>query len=423
MLLLASFAEFSIRGPLRLLYGGTGWNDFLSPYIQAKAWMHGDDPYSAQSLVKWWPSDNPRPPFVDAEAATGKLETKRGMPSPYPLTSLVLISLFAALPWQFAVLVWSALSVAAVIVAAIALLVICGCRLSEMRSQIFLVVVLAFAPLHTGLATANPVVLTVSLIAGVLWANHTGREKIAGVLLAMAICLKPTIAGGLLLYYLLRRRWSVVVTTCATAAAIVLVGISRLAVAGVRWIPSYLENSRRMFATGSVDDFTQAAKLRFNMINSQIFFGGFFSNAPTANLLSRLLGVLLLGCWIWLCFRRRTSLGLLEISAVSVLSLIAVYHRFYDAILLILPLAWSLLLTKKRSALFATLAITMPFLFPGPILLSNLADSGRIPLTVTSSWWWNAIVLPHEAWDLILMTFLLLYFMWRESAENQPSPA
>jgi Glycosyltransferase family 87 len=423
ILLIASVLQFAVRGPLRLLHGGTGWNDFLSPYIQAKAWMHGDDPYSAQSLVKWWPPDNPRPPFVDVEAATGKLETKRGMPSPYPLTSLVLISSFAALPWQFAVSLWDGLSVAAVIIAALALLTIGGCCLSEMRSQVFLAATSALAPLHTGLATANPAVLAVSLTAAALWASHTGRKKTAGILLAVAICLKPTVAGGLLLYYLVRRYWSIVVTTCAAAAAIGLIGSTRLALAGVQWIPSYLENSRRMFAVGSVDDFTNAASLRFNMINSQVFFSGFFSNASISNLLSRVLAVMLLGCWIWLCFRRRTSSGLLEVSAISILSLIAVYHRFYDATLLTIPLAWSLLIARKRSALLATLATIAPFFVPGSTMLADLAGSGRIPASITSGWWWNAVVLPHEAWDLILMAFLFLYFMWCESAEKPPSTA
>jgi hypothetical protein len=34
------------------------WNDFLSPYIQSKAWVRGKNPYSAQSLVSLWPRDN-----------------------------------------------------------------------------------------------------------------------------------------------------------------------------------------------------------------------------------------------------------------------------------------------------------------------------------------------------------------------------
>ena len=423
VLLLASVLEFSVRGPFRLLHGGMGWNDFLSPYIQAKAWARGEDPYTGQSLVKWWPADNPRPPYVDSGAIAGTLEKDRGMPSPYPITSLVIVSPFTALPWPVALSLWSVISVAAVIVSAFALLAVCGCQLSDWRSQTFLAATFALAPLHTGLATANPAMLAISLVVGALWAIHMRRDKTAGVLLAVAICLKPTVAGGLLLYFLLRRRWRVVVTTCVVTAATAVVGLLRLAMAGVRWIPSYLENSRRMFALGSVDDFTRASGLRFNLINSQLFFGGIFNDPATADLLARLLGIVLLGCWIWLCFRRRAASTLLEVSAISTLSLIVVYHRFYDAELLILPLAWCLLLTKKPSWKLVTLAAIVPFFVPGPILLTNLARSGRVPPTFTNGWWWNAIVLPHQAWDLILITLLLLYFMFRESEEMSSQAA
>jgi glycosyl transferase family 87 len=421
--LLASVMECAVRGPLRLLREGTGWNDFLAPYIQATAWTHGEDPYSTKSLIAFWPSDVSRPPFVDSEAEAGRLEMKRGIPSPYPLPSLVLISLFAALPWQIALSLWSAISVVAVIAAALALLAICGCPLVKLRSQIFLAAVFALAPLHTGLATANPAVLAIALCVGAVWASHERRAKTAGILLALAICLKPTVAAGFLLYYLLRRDWTLVITTCAAAATIGVAGVARLAVAGTPWISSYLENSRRMFATGSVDDFARTVGVRFNMINSQVFFGGLFSNPSTVRLLSQLLGIGLLVCWIWLCYRRRGSTGLLEISAISILSLIAVYHRFYDATLLILPLAWNLLLVSKRSSQVIVLAAIAPFFVPGPIVLTGLASSGYVPAAITNQWWWDAIILPHEAWDLILLSVLLLYFLWRETPKRLPPRA
>lgn len=422
ILLFASVLEFSVRGPLRLLHDGTGWNDFLSPYIQAKAWVHGRNPYTGASLVKWWPPDNPRPPYVDTGAAEGTLERDRGMPSPYPITSLVMVAPFTVAPWSIALALWSSVSVAAIVMAAFALLAVCGCNWRELRSQLFLAATFALAPLHTGIATANPALLAVSLVIFTLWAAQRESNRAAGLLLALAICLKPTVAGGLLLYYLLRRRWSLVVTACSVSTAIAMIGFLRLTLAEVHWLASYQENSRRMFAIGSVDDFTRASGLRFNLINSQVFFGGIGASPAIANLLAHLLGVVLLAWWLWFCSRRRTS-GLLEVSAISTLSLIVVYHRSYDAVLLMLPLAWCLLVTRKISRSFVTLAAVALFLVPGPILLTNLVRSGRVPLAVADSWFWNAIILPHEAWDLILITLLLLYFMREEYLEKQtPQP-
>ncbi len=419
VLLVASFAEFAVRGPLRLTHS-PGWNDFLSPYIQTQAWVHGQDPYSAQSLLAWWPSDDPRPAFVDDEAADGTLESKRGMPSPYPLTTLVMLAPFAALPWTVALSCWCALNMAAVILAAFALLSICGCKVAEIRSQLFLAAVFGLAPVHTGLSTANPVILAVSLAVVSLWAAGRGRDRTAGLLLALAVCLKPTVAGGLLLYYLIRRRWTIAATTGAVAAAIGCVGLIRLSAAGVPWVHSYLENSRRMFAAGSVDDFTQADRIRFNMINAQILFFDIFPNPRLANLLARFLGGALLSCWAYLCCRRRTGSELLEISAISVLSLIPVYHRFYDATLLIWPLAWALLLLSRRSSTVLSLATIAPFFLPGSVMLSELTRSRKIPPQVAHAWWWSTIVLSHEVSCLILLAGLLLYFLYLGVPEKLP---
>jgi len=399
------------------LLHGMGWNDFLSPYIQSKAWVYGADPYGAQSLIHFWPTDSQRPPFVDSEAAAGVLEAKRGIPSPYPVSSLVVLSPFSFLPWHIALITWMLVSVATVVLSALALLSICGYGIGDVRARLFLAVVLALAPLHTGIGTANPALPVVSLTVGTVWAERKGRNKTAGILLAIAVCLKPTVAGALLFYYLVRRRWMVLGIACTVTAVIALLGISRLGLAGVPWLASYGESTRRMFSPGSLDDFTRADSIRFNMINAQVFFYSLLKSAPIADRLARALGASLLGMWIWLCCRRHRTAELLEISAISVLSLISVYHRFYDAGLLIWPLAWGLLLAKKPCIQIAVLAMIAPFLLPGPALLGDWALAGRIPSGITESWWWNGIVLSHEVWDLILLAILLLYWLAREPAD------
>ncbi len=407
-LLFASTAEFCIRGPVRLLEDGSGWNDFLSTYIQAKAWGCGKDPYSPQSLIALWPSDNRRPSFVDAEAAKGELERRAGIPSPYPLTSLVLLSPFTLFSWSIALRLWIALNVCAVVLAFFALLSICGCSLAEIRSQVFLGCAFALAPFHSGLGTANPAMLAVSLTVGCVWAMHSRRETIAGVLLVLAVCLKPSVAGALLLFFLIRRRWRVSVISIVGIAFVGAVGAVRLAVSGVPWFFSYLENTRRMFAPGSVDDFTPANPIRFNMINAQVPFYSLFGNAALANLAAWFLAAFLLGCWLWVS-RRHKSSDVLSISFISVVSLIAVYHRFYDAALLIWPLAWSILLARRRSVALGVFLLLSPFFVPGAVLLDRLAVTGHASFFGANRWFWSDFVIPHEAWALILLAILLLY--------------
>src|ERR1700735_4887398 len=120
-LLLVSVAEFVVRGPLRVATDGMQWNDFMSPYIQAKAWLLGKNPYRTDELLKLWPADNPRPLFVDRDAAAGLLEKKRGIPTPYPPLTLVLLSPFAKLSWTSAMRVWIVVNVAALLASLLAL--------------------------------------------------------------------------------------------------------------------------------------------------------------------------------------------------------------------------------------------------------------------------------------------------------------
>ncbi len=420
-LLLASVAEFVVRGPLRIAHE-TRWNDFLSPYIQAKAWAKGEDPYSTRVFIAEWP-DVHRPTWVETDAASGHLELNRGIPTPYPVSSLVVIAPFTALSWSAAIAVWIVISIAAVVLSPFALISICNLRLSDLRSQMFLAAWFAMAPLHTGLGTANPALLAVSLAIAAVWAEHRGKPSLSGILLGIAVCLKPTVAGGLLLYYMVRsnRRYGLKIAGIAGAVTAIITGLAvfRLTFAGVPWLSSYIDNTRRIFAPGSLADFARPDAIRFNMINAQVLLYSLLGNASLANRLAQSLGAALLAVWLWLCYRRRRSPSqLLEISAVSVLCLIPVYHRFYDATVLIWPLVWSLLLVAKRSTTVLIAVMVIPFLLPGPALLSQLAAAGRIPPSVVNGWWWNTIILPHEIWDLILLGMLLLYFMTQPADES-----
>jgi hypothetical protein len=107
-LVLCAAAEFAWRGPVRFVHS-TALNDFTSPYIQSKALLKGLDPYSPENLVKLWPEGSPRFVFLDKELADGSLVAKRGIPTAYPLTCLLLLAPFAVLPWKAACAAWLAL--------------------------------------------------------------------------------------------------------------------------------------------------------------------------------------------------------------------------------------------------------------------------------------------------------------------------
>lgn len=194
------------------------------------------------------------------------------------------------------------------------------------------------------------------------------------------------------------------------SVALELVGIWRSAKAGVPWLSSYIANTHRIFGSGSLVDFAAAESVRFNLVNGQVLFYSVLRNVETANLLAWLLFFLLAASWMRVAYHNGAS-DILKISAISILILIPIYHRFYDAILLIWPLAWSVLLARQRGIRTAVLILIAPFLVPGAVVLAIQTQAGRIRPAIAGAWWWNTLVLSHEALALVLLSIILLYSM------------
>ena len=406
--MLLAGVDFLVRGPLRGIKN-VEWNDFISLYIQSRLWVNGVDPYSMPDFFVEWPVGLARPRFVSQEAADGTLIAKRGVPSPYPLTSFVVLAPLSLLPWPLARAVWIVLNVIAFGLTLGMLASLAAAKWTESRTQIFLAMGLALAPFHTGFATLNPTVLVVGLSVGAVWAATRGRQMAAGILLGIAVCVKPQLGLCFLLYYLVRRRWNVAAIACGWTAAVALIAICRLAVSSVPWLSTYLENSRRVFAPGAINDFTRSNPVWYNMINLQVLFWQMARNVSFANWLAASAGIVLLGFWLWL-IRHDSSCQLLEVSALVVLSLLPMYHRFYDAALLIWPLGWSLLILKRqyRNLVLLIIACIIPFLLPGAALLDQLAEKGRVPSRIVHHWSWDALIVSHQVWMVLILCTVLL---------------
>ena len=116
--------------------------------------------------------------------------------------------------------------------------------------------------------------------------------------------------------------------------------------------------------------------------------------------------------WIyWVIRKGERAPEFLCLGAISAVALLPVYHRFYDAALLAVPLCWCIANAGGDSKIFAKLglAIMTPFLFPGSAFLQQMAVQGRVPVSLNNSWLWNCVVVPHETWALLLMSALLIY--------------
>lgn len=417
--MLLAAAEFVVRGPVRFLLEPTNWSDLSQNYTASKLWLKGESPSNPRNFIALWKQETgSRLDFTDVRIRLAP-----------PLGGLVIMAPIAAFPWKLAKVVWLTVLLIAFAGTVWALVMAGGFRRDQFRTLAFVTACLALAPFHTGIANGNPTILVVGFCAVAVWAARGRRDIVAGVLFGAACSLKPQLGAFLVLYYLVRRRWQLFGTAVASTAALNIVAALYLQFRGASWIQDYLQNAKGFVTANPIDDFSTANPSRFTLINLQVPFYSITGHASSANLLAIAAAGLLLCMWLYLVVRANEhGSDLLSLGAVSILALLPVYHRFYDAALLVVPLCWCMTSIKDRLGRTVRVALLLmsPFLVPGTAFLQQLSVSGRAPETVTHSWWWNCIAMPHETWALLLLSVVLLFGikLWERSyTETEATPS
>jgi hypothetical protein len=419
IVMLLAAAEFVVRGPVRFLLEPTNWSDLSQNYTASKLWLKGESPSNPRNFIALWKQETgSRLDFTDVRIRLAP-----------PLGGLVIMAPIAAFPWKLAKVVWLTVLLIAFAGTVWALVMAGGFRRDQFRTLAFVTACLALAPFHTGIANGNPTILVVGFCAVAVWAARGRRDIVAGVLFGAACSLKPQLGAFLVLYYLVRRRWQLFGTAVASTAALNIVAALYLQFRGASWIQDYLQNAKGFVTANPIDDFSTANPSRFTLINLQVPFYSITGHASSANLLAIAAAGLLLCMWLYLVVRANEhGSDLLSLGAVSILALLPVYHRFYDAALLVVPLCWCMTSIKDRLGRTVRVALLLmsPFLVPGTAFLQQLSVSGRAPETVTHSWWWNCIAMPHETWALLLLSVVLLFGikLWERSyTETEATPS
>jgi hypothetical protein len=413
-LILAAGAEFVVRGPIRAVQSSTQFNDFLSPYVQADAWTRGLDPYSPRTLLRLWPAQAAQLLFVPREVADGSIIAKRGIPTAYPITSLVLIAPLSWLPWKLAYALWFAINLTLFGIMLSVVVALAGFSYRDTRGGLLIALVLALAPFHTGFVTGNVALAAVELGVIAVWTARQRYDLTTAVLLAVSAGLKPQIGLCFLLYYLVRRRWRIFAGATVLLALFAAVGLLRLQVSHTPWVGNYLNDNHVLLESGILANFTTVNPMRFGLLNLQVILYSMVGSVSLANRVAQLIGATFLAAWLVVVWKRNSQdeLDLLDLSAIVIASLLPVYHRFYDAVLLVLPLCWVFVSFRKARVFgILTLLLMVPFLIPGGTLLQTMQTNGRIPSTLVGRWWWDTIVMPHEIWSLFFLSLLLLYEM------------
>ena len=402
---LAILSLFVVRGPRRAL---TSSSDLRGPYTASVVWLKGMNPYDSKQLTVTHVN----------QGGQGRLVQLLHPPGILPL-----LAPLAIFQWQTAKSVWLLVNLVSIGIIILSLLSITP-KIAHQWGLLILGT-LAFAPIHTAIQLGQ---LSLSAIAmGLSAFALSGRNYrvIPALLIALAVTLKPQIGLVFLAYLLATLRLKVFLLSLLASSCLLGVGIGGIVTSEIPLADIQTEWQRNLSESNSAkggDRFTDANPARSNLINLHIFLSAFISDQRVVSITVPI--VVLVGCLIWLGLyhvRDRSAPLAIALSLPLILSLQIVYHRTYDAIVLLLPLSWAIsewtgIYQKTARLILITGAV---FFVPGGALVAWAQTTDRLPLELTHHPVWKTLVVPHGSIALLVISLILLIVMSRRNSSGQ----
>lgn len=385
-------------------------------YAGARSWLHGGNPYRFEELLQ-------------AYRAGGGWEHREYTPasfvSLYPPSTYLLFAPLGLLSWPAAnvlTYVLNVLCVGALAAMGAATLRTHGVRLPRRGAVWLVVVLLVFGPVLTTIRMGQLSLVGFVLILGGLLAMWRGRPLVGGVLLGAAIAMKPQFAGAFILIPLLERRWQACVATIGTAALLTLAASLRLEATGHPWLTDLRANVEAFRAIGGHGDPSAANPRRHLILDLPVPLHALIESRPMVAAIawSVVLVLTAVACAATARRERRGDLSLLIAAILGVLTLLPTYHRYYDAVLLVLPMLWVMARWKSGSMNAPAMIVAggiLVFLAPNTAAVLYEVVVPRVPTRWTQTLAWELLVLPHQTWVLLGIALALVWAMVRE-----PSP-
>jgi hypothetical protein len=343
-------------------------NDFVPVYAGARCLLHGCNPYGTGVLL-------------------------------YPPSTLLVLSPLALFRYPAAWLIWFLLNGALFVAAVVLVLSLCPKRHRWLATALGAVLLAGSSQL---LILAQPSAFAVSLIViGVYFFLRGRRLLIGAVLLMLSLAVKPLIGGLIVLYLFSRVHRRYAALAMVGALALLLCGglILRMHPQSADWVSDLRANVSSAVAPGATDDPRPTNEQAVAAVNLQTITSIFFRDEKVFNDAAYAIFGILFGAWVVAVLRMNPSMDnhLLSIGALSVLTLMPVYHRSYDSRFLLLSIPAALIVFEKRRIVGAFLCI-----------LVALA-------TVSIQHWVQLLLLRDGLLQAVQRNKLLLILLLRES--------
>ena len=330
----------------------TGSNDFVPVYCAARCMLSsGCNPYDISDLQMQ---------YIQAGGKESDPRHWENTPSVYPPSSFLAIFPFALFKCSTARLLWLLLNASLFILSFLLVLSFCP------QPQQWIVTILGLPFLHHAiilLGDGQPAAFAISsLIISTVLFLRSRYLSLAALLLMLSLAVKPQIGALVVLFLLIRKGHRLYVAFAATGAlALLLLGgwILNQRPQSADWVSQMRANIAVSLQPGHVNDPTSPTGGEVNLQGvTQIMF----SDEKVSGAVSYVVFGILLVAWGIAALRTNSNFPeqAILIAALLVLTLLPVYHRFYDELLLLLTIpAVPIIFERHRRLGFLIILMTI----------------------------------------------------------------
>lgn len=394
--------------------------DFRTAYFSARCLVQHCDPYDPGDVMGL---------YTRAVSPTQLSPTDRLVigANVYPPSEFIFTVPFALLPYETSQILWFTLGALSFIFASYLMWEI-GAR----DAPIIAAVLLCFFLINSGslLYIGNPSIFAVSLCIMAAWCFARQKHELLGVAcLAVSLALKPQDSGFVCLCFLMlgsgfRKR---ALQAVGLGAAMVAPAVLWVSFTSPHWLGEMGANRLAFFTAGSIND-PAVPHATCAITSLQAITSFFWSDPHSYNLAAYIVSVPILIALAIFTLRGRNSWEnmWLVLASIAALSMLPVYHRQYDAKLIILTIPACAMLWSKRGLLgWTALAVTSVTLasnadFPW-ISFVTLIERMHLSLTGSNGRLLTALWVFETPFVLLTAGIFYLAVYWR-SAFSAASP-
>ncbi|MDH3223391.1 MAG: DUF2029 domain-containing protein [Gemmatimonadota bacterium] len=381
--------------------GLTGARDGALVHTATRMWVAGEDPYDPDAYL---------PRFRAASGDTAA--TAGSAPVLYPPSAFLLMAPWGAMTWNVAKYVLFLTNLVAV-AALILLLPRLDPRGPPLSAGLVALLVLGWSPLHTSLAMGQVSLLIGALVTAAALALARRRFGWAALGIAVAAAIKPQLGVLFLIPLLAHGGIRPFLACCGLGLALLGAGGLRLTLLGIDWPLEWTE-AIGAFRVSGEGNTALGSPHRSLLVGLELVVMAVASSKAVAGLAGWAVTLAVLG-GAWVRGRVAGRSGIVDpvwlTAVVCAATLLPGYHRFYDAVLLLIPAYWIALHWRDFGGPGRWLAAggcAVFFVLPNSQAVLRALE-GVLPGLLQSTVWAASLQI-HQTWALaaVLVGLLIL---------------